>query len=380
MGDSTLTSPALYTRNLEFKAEVDIEPIAGLKIKLTGNRTDNRSNQIQFMYENPTIIYGGSYIKTHIAMATAFKGFRADENYSSETFNKFLENREIIAQRLQERYEGTTYPDRGFLHDVELGGKPYSKDNGEINRSSSDVLIPAFLAAYSGKNAKTIDLNPFPGLKAILPNWLNHAYQCTYQVGSFTSFSDWVSIGEGLGFTKDVLTNGAIPSSPYNIASVVLKEQFGPLAGINATLYNDLQLTANYETQRTLTLNSAAGQLVEAVSKGFTLGGSYKIANFNQVLKIKKKQQNVNNDLTFSLNVKMSSNTNLIRKIESNTAQATSGTRTWSVDFTADYVVSKLITMGLYFDYQSNVPLVSTSAYPTTNSNYGLRINMSLAK
>lgn len=334
-------------------------------------------------------------------MATAFKGFRADENYSSATFNKFLENREIIAQRLQERYEGTTYPDRGFLHDVELGGKPYSKDNGEVNRSSSDVLIPAFLAAYSGKNAKTIDLNPFPGLKAILPNWrvtydglmripffkklfksfsLNHAYQCTYQVGSFTSFSDWVSIGEGLGFTKDVLTNGAIPSSPYNIASVVLKEQFGPLAGINATLYNDLQITANYETQRTLTLNSAAGQLVEAVSKGFNLGGSYKIANFNRVLKIKSKQQNVNNDLTISLNVKMASNTNLIRKIESNTAQATSGTRTWSVDFTADYVVSKLITMGLYYDYQSNVPLVSTSAYPTTNSNYGLRINMSLAK
>ena len=401
LGDSTLTSPALYTRNLEFKAEVDIEPIAGLKIKLTGNRTDNRSNQIQFMYENPTIIYGGSYVKTHIAMATAFKGFRADENYSSATFNKFLENREIIAQRLQERYEGTTYPDRGFLHDVELGGKPYSKDNGEVNRSSSDVLIPAFLAAYSGKNAKTIDLNPFPGLKAILPNWrvtydglmripffkklfksfsLNHAYQCTYQVGSFTSFSDWVSIGEGLGFTKDVLTNGAIPSSPYNIASVVLKEQFGPLAGINATLYNDLQITANYETQRTLTLNSAAGQLVEAVSKGFNMGGSYKIANINRVLKIKSKQQNVNNDLTISLNVKMASNTNLIRKIESNTAQATSGTRTWSVDFTADYVVSKLITMGLYYDYQSNVPLVSTSAYPTTNSNYGLRINMSLAK
>ena len=139
-------------------------------------------------------------------------------------------------------------------------------------------------------------------------------------------------------------------------------------------------VNAQYDIQRTLTLNSSAGQLVEGNTKSFTLGGSYKIANFNQVLKIKSKQQNVNNDLTFNLNVKMSSNTALIRKIEFNTAQATSGTRTWSVNFTANYVMSKRITLGAYFDYQSNTPLVSTSAYPTTSSNYGLSINMSLVK
>ena len=120
--------------------------------------------------------------------------------------------------------------------------------------------------------------------------------------------------------------------------------------------------------------------MVETSSQSFTLGGSYKIANFNKVLKIKTKQQNVNNDLTLNLNVKMSSNTALIRKLETNTAQATSGTRTWSINFTANYVVSKRITMGAYFDYQTNTPLVSTTAYPTTNSNYGLSINMSLVK
>jgi cell surface protein SprA len=282
-----------------------------------------------------------------------------------------------------------------------MAGNTYSLNNGAINQSSSDVLIPAFMAAYSGKDPSKVDLNPFPGIKAILPNWrvtydglmrvpffkrlfkafnLNHAYQCTYSVGSFTSFSDWVSIGEGIGFTQDVLTNGAIPSSPYNIASITLTEKFAPLIGFTATFFNDMSLNAQYDDQRTLTLNSSAGQLVEASTKSFTLGGSYKIANFNQVLKLKTKQQNVNNDLTFNLNVKMSSNTALIRKIESNTAQATNGTRTWSVNFTANYVVSKRITMGAYFDYQTNTPLVSTTSYPTTNSNYGLTINMSLVK
>ena len=85
----------------------------------------------------------------------------------------------------------------------------------------------------------------------------------------------------------------------------------------------------------------------------------------------------------------MSSNSSLIRKwtlnettkmVESTPAQATNGTRTWSVNFTANYVVSKLITMGAFFDYSANTPLVSTSSFPTTSSNYGLSINMSLAK
>ncbi|MBO4804291.1 MAG: cell surface protein SprA [Muribaculaceae bacterium] len=401
MGDQTQTTPAIYGNTKEFNAEIQLEPIAGLKITLTGNRTDNRTSQIQFMYADPTVTYGGSYTKTHMALATALKTFKADDNYRSEAFDKFLSNIPIITDRLQQQYMGTKYPERGFFQGTGMAGNTYSLDNGTVNPSSSDVLIPAFMAAYSGKDANKVDLNPFPGFKSILPNWrvtydglmripffkrtfksfnLTHAYQCVYNVGQFSSFTDWVTIGDGLGFTQDVLTGGAIPSSPYNIASITLTEKFAPLIGFNATLFNDITINAQYDDQRTLTLNSSAGQLVEASSQSFTLGGSYKIANFNKVLKLKTQQQNVNNDLTFNLNVKMSSNTALIRKIESNTAQATSGTRTWSVNFTANYVVSKRITMGAYFDYQTNMPLVSTTSYPTTSSNYGLSINMSLVK
>ena len=66
----------------------------------------------------------------------------------------------------------------------------------------------------------------------------------------------------------------------------------------------------------------------------------------------------------------------MIRKIQDNTAQATSGTRTLAINFTANYVMSKRITVGAYFDHQVNTPLVSSNAYPTTNSNYGISINM----
>ena len=405
LGDKTQTSPALYARTNEFNAEIQIEPIVGLKITLTGNRTDNRTSQIQFMFDDPTILYGGSYTRTHMALKTAFKEISSKDNYHSDIFDEFINNIPIVAKRIEEQYIGTTYPDRGFLRDKGLAGNTYSPESGGVNTSSSDVLIPAFLAAYSGKDASKIDLNPFPGFKAILPNWritydglmripffkkmfksfnLNHSYQCTYSVGSYNSFSDWVTIGGDLGFIPS-LDGRAVPSSPYNISSVSMTEKFAPLFGFTATFFNDVSFNMQYERQRTLTLNSSAGQLVEAASKSFSLGGSYKIANFNQVLKIKTKQQNVNNDLTLNLNVKMSNNTSLIRKFdtynsENNSAQPTNGTRTWNVNFTANYVVSKRITMGAFYEYVSNMPLVSTNSYPTTSTNYGLSINMSLVK
>ncbi|MBQ5466452.1 MAG: hypothetical protein IIT60_04295, partial [Muribaculaceae bacterium] len=187
-------------------------------------------------------------------------------------------------------------------------------------------------------------------------------------------------IGEGLGFTQNALTGAPIPSSPYNISSITLTEKFAPLLGVNATLNNGMTFNIEYRDSRTLLLNSSAGQLVEGLSKSFVIGAGYKIANFNSVLKIKNKQQGVSNDLTLKFDLQYSNNTALIRKIDVRTTQPTSGTKTLGINFTANYVMSKRVTIGAYFDHQVNTPLVSSSAYPTTNSNYGISLNMSLAK
>ena len=282
-----------------------------------------------------------------------------------------------------------------------LAGKPFDADNGGVNQMGSDVLIPAFLAAYTGQKPGKVTLNPFPNLGAMRPNWritydglgkieklkkwfktitLSHAYQCTYSVGSFSSYSDWIAVGEGLGYSKSELTQNPYPTSPYNISSVSLTEKFAPLIGLAATMKNNVTFNAEYRDSRTLTLNSSAGQVVEALSKSLVIGGGYKIANFNSILKIGGQQQGVSNDLTMNLDFTLSNNSALIRKIESNITQATSGTRTLSINFTANYVLSKRITLGAYFDHQVNTPLVSSSAYPTTNSSYGISVNLSLAK
>ena len=210
---------------------------------------------------------------------------------------------------------------------------------------------------------------------------LNHAYQCTYSVGSYTSFLNWAAAGQGdLGFTLDELTGNPVPSSPFNISSVAITERFAPLLGATVTLKNDLKVTAEYRDQRTLTLNSSAGQVVEATSRGLTLGAGYKIVNFNTVLKMRGSQTGVSNDLSLNADFSFQHNQALIRRIEDTYTQATSGTKTLSINFTASYILSRALTLSAYFDHQVNTPIVTTSAYPTTNSSYGLSMNLNLAR
>ena len=66
------------------------------------------------------------------------------------------------------------------------------------------------------------------------------------------------------------------------------------------TFKNELQVNAEYRDQRTLTLNTSAGQVVEAAQRGITIGAGYKIVGFNTVLKMKGSQTGVSNDLTLN--------------------------------------------------------------------------------
>ncbi len=332
---------------------------------------------------------------------TSLRGSSSDNDYYSAAFNQFLENIPVVASRIESQYTGVNYPTTGFMKDNIHAGNPFDPSVGTVSETSSDVLIPAFLAAYTGVDAKKIYLDPFPSFAHVLPNWrityeglinlgnmkkifksftLSHAYQCTYTVGSYSSYLNWISVDGNMGFTLDELTGQPIPSSPYNISSVAITEKFAPLIGVSATLKNELTFNAEYRDARTLTLNSSAGQLVEATSKSLTIGSGYKIVGFNSVLKMKGSQQGVSNDLTLDANFSYQMNQALIRKIENNYTQATNGTRTISINFTASYVLSKRLTVAAYFDHQINVPLISSSSYPTTDSNYGISFNLSLAR
>lgn len=353
------------------------------------------------MYENMPKSLSGSYVRTHVALASALKNSKASDGYYSSAFNKFLNFIPIISQRVEAQYLNSRYPDSGFLKDSPIANTPFNPMEGGVLPTSPDVLIPAFIAAYSGYNPDKITLSHFPGLSSMRPNWrvtydgflqlgnmakyfkaftLTHAYQCTYSIGNYSSYLNWVGISDNLGFIQDELTQTAVPSTPYNISSVAITERFAPLVGVNLTLYNDISINAEYRDARTINLNSSAGQVVETSSKQISLGAGWKIAEFNKVIKFGGKQTGISNDLSLNLDFTFSRNQALIRRIETAYTQATTGTQTLSINFMASYQISRRITLSAFFDHMVNNPLVSNHSYPTTNSNYGIAVNLSLAR
>ena len=395
-----MTTPAMISSAKNLNIRANLEPFSGLKIDLTANRVDTRSTDIYYMQEGMPRKLGGNFTMTTIAISSALKsGGNAKNGYASKVFDTFLANRAVIAERLERAYIGTPYPAKGFLAGHVVSGETYQ--GGDVSLNSTDVLIPAFLAAYTGKNPSKIGLTAFPSVRSLLPNWritydgltripavkryfksltLNHQYRCSYSVGAFSSFLDWVDAGQdGLGYIRDVLTGNPTPSSPYDISAVSITEGFSPLFGVDATLLNNVTGKLELRKTRNLNLNISSYQLVESNSNEFVIGLGYKMTEFNKVLK-RKKVNNFSNDLTVRLDFSYRKMMSLIRKIEDGLTQATSGNIAKTIQFSADYGISRSLTFRAFYDLQISEPIVSTSAYPTSNSNYGISLRFSLAQ
>ena len=151
------------------------------------------------------------------------------------------------------------------------------------------------------------------------------------------------------------------------------------MLGADATLLNNVTVRADYSTTRNLSLNTTSYQLVEALSKKVTIGLGYKYAEFNKVLKM-KKTRDFSNDLTVRLDFSFNKMQSLIRKIDTQLTQATSGNIAKKISFSADYGLSRALTVRAFYDIQINEPLISSASYPTSNSNYGISLRFSLAQ
>lgn len=395
-------SPAIYNDAEKFELRAQIEPIKDLRIELNANRENNQRTEVQYMYSGSPTTRGGSFSMTTITLATALRSSNAKNGYQSKAFDKFLSNRQIIKNRLEDKYRQVTYPFQGFILEEKpiLVGANYDPKNGEVDINSSDVLIPAFISAYTGKDAGKVSLSAFPSLLSMLPNWsitydglihvpfikekfksirLSHNYTGVYQVSNYSSFSGWIEVQDDLGFIRDVLNGNPIPSSPYNISSVSISEIFRPLIGAEGTLNNNMSISTRYNNSRTLTLNMAAYQIIEALQKEFVFGLGYRINEFNRLIGIgTNSTKQFNNDLNIKADISHKTTEALLRKIQENYTQATSGTTVITLKVSADYTLSRSLTLRAFFDRILNKPLISASSYPTTNSNFGISLKFTL--
>ena len=368
----SISSPATINSTKDLQIKAVLEPMRDLRIELNASRTDNHAKSIQFMYEGMPTTISGSFNMTTMSLRGALSGMgNATNGYKSAAFDRFCE----LIPEFQER----------------VGGKLYA----------AEVLVPAFLSAYTTGAGKSLDI--FPAVTRLLPNWtirysglskltwfqgklkslnLNHAYKSVYSVGSYT-----------------------LPSIP----TVSINEAFSPLIGVDATFMNDLTAKVEYRTSRVLNLSMTSVQVNEALSRDWVAGFAYKIRDFNifgasgnrmikKAQNPRKKTKNgenasvsstsstpstktgVNHDLNMRLDITFRKQAAITRDIATATSSASSGNSAFKFSFMADYTLSKLLTLTAYYEQQTNTPLLASSSYPTTTYDFGLSLKFSLAR
>lgn len=416
--NDSIATPATTSRTDNLTLRATLEPVKDFKIDLSATRTKTTQKSIQYMYEGTPTTQSGAFQMTTISLGSAFEGMgNANSGYRSKTFEKFVNSLAGFRNRVEAQYAGTVYPAGSAL----AGGK-FDASRTPVNQYSSDVMIPAFLKAYTSMGGNSLSV--FPALSRMLPNWtirysglgrlpwfnehfksvnINHSYKSVFAVGSYNSYSTFQEYMNGIGFVSDATTGNPSPSSMFNISQVSINESFSPLLGMDVTFNNNMTVKAEYRQTRVLNLSMTSVQLNEALSKDWVIGMGYRINNFDvfgwgaKASRSKSKggnkntanknasttktvQNGTNHDLNLRLDFSFRKQAAIVRDIASMVSSASSGNNALKLSFSADYTFSKLLTMSFYYDRQTNTPLLSSSSYPTTTQDFGLSIKFSLTR
>ena len=411
--NDTIATPAASSTTNDLQLRMTLEPVRNLKIDLNASRTKTVQKSMQYMYEGTPTTESGTFTMTTISIGSAFEGMgSASSGYKSKTFEKFVNSLESYRNKVEARYADAVYPAGAAL----AGGK-FDASRTPVNKYSGDVMIPAFLDAYTSMGGSSLSL--FPALSRLLPNWtvrysglgklpwlrdhfksinINHSYKSIFAIGSYNTYSTFQEYMNGIGFIDDTATGSVTPSSMFNISQVSINESFSPLMGVDMTFNNNMTLKAEYRQTRVLSLSMTSVQVNEALSKDWVVGMGYRLNNLSlfgrgkRAIKSKGKNKNQSNAAASNRNSGTNQNLNLrldfsfrrqaaiVRDIASMVSSASSGNKALKLSFSADYTLNRLLTMSFYYDRQTNTPLLSSSSYPTTTQDFGLSVKFSLTR
>lgn len=383
-----LTQPFGQSNTIDLNITGRVEPLRDLRIDVSMRKLKSAVYNEIFRFDddlevistfNPT--RRGSYSISYFTLKTAFNGSRPDN--TSPVFEDFENNISIIQQRLESE---NTNP------------------GGNYGPRSQDVLIPAFLAAYTGKDPNSINLSPFP--KTPLPNWrldyaglskipkwseifssinLTHSYTSTYDVISFTTSGQYLDPDlitldndiEDYSLASVFNQNGEwVPL--YVINQVAITERFAPLIGINLRTKSRLDFRIEYRKERNIALQLSNAQVTELNRQDFVVDVGYRKQGFKIPWKIGGKTVTLENDLTFRLALSIGESEVIQRKIEeSNTI--TSGNLNFQLSPTINYVVNDRLNVQVYFERNINEPKV-TNSFKRATTRFGTQISFSLAQ
>ncbi len=381
-----LTQQFSQNEMVNMNLNANLEPVKDLKIRL--NMTKTKSSYFQELYrydaqsndfQSLTPSRNGSYSISYFMLPTTFSSF--DENNMDNAFKNFENYRQTVKARLD-----ALNPSQ----------------NGEYNLNSQDVLIPAFIAAYSGKTAEEVKLSPFPQIP--IPNWrvdyaglrnipalkkifssvnLTHAYTSTYSVNSFTNslnYSDGLDLSnnvEDYPFASEIGEDGFyIPV--YVMDQIVMTEKFSPLIGVNVRTKSKISGKFEYRWERNLALNISNTQMTEMRNKDYSFDLGYTKSGLKLPFRWKGRTVVLDNDLTMRLNFVVRNTETLQRKID-DVSTITNGNINYQIRPTIAYVVNNRLNIQAYYEKTINAPKISTS-FLRTATNFGVQVRFNFSQ
>lgn len=390
-----LTTPFTQTSTINYDLRADVQPLNDMRIQVDVRKEKNANYQEIFRvasagagFESLTPARRGSYSISFMTISTAFGDNEGKDG--SKAFNNFEKYREQMLDRVQaaNRVPGTEY-----------------------DKNSQDVLIPAFLAAYSGKDPNDAKLSPFPRLP--LPNWrieyaglskikslqkkfssiaLTHSYVSRYSVNSYVSTLEY---GELLGpehfelnnniedYTtadnslQDPLSPGA-PLPRYIANQVTISEKFAPLVGVNLRTKSRMTLQMSYNRERNLGLDLGNRQVTELKNQDVRFDVGYTTKNFKLPFKSRGREVILKNDITFRMGVTVRDTRTVQRRLDE-PDDVTNGSLNFQLNPTINYILNEQLSMQFYFRRNVNEPRVLNS-YPSSNTAFGIQLRYNITQ
>ncbi|NAY92797.1 cell surface protein SprA [Muricauda sp. JGD-17] len=369
----------MQTSNKQLNITATAQPTPDLTIDLTADRQISNSYQENFRVEdigNGQLEYinllGNNFGNFSISTVMIGTVFNKSDEFDSETFETFKQNRITIANRLvSDRGESPgTLDEDGFPQ--------------RYGKTQQEVLLPAFFAAYTGQDVNRVNLDAFRDIP--IPNWnikytglmknkwfrkkfnrfsLSHGYRAAYSINSFQTNLEREN---GL---FDSETEDRLPENIIN--NVVLTDQFNPLLRVDFEMTNSFSFLAEVRTDRTLSLSFDNNLLTEINGQEYTLGLGYRFKDVKFVTNIGGEKTRLKGDLNLKADLSLRDNITIIRNLDIDNNQITSGQKLLSTKFTADYALSKNLNALFFFDYSFSEFAVST-AFPQTTINTGFTL------
>ncbi len=364
----------ILTRTLDFTANVDLFP--DFKIDLSANRTyaNNFSEQYDVSpdgnYNSRSPYSTGNFAISTVLIKTAFKN---SDEFGSEAFDDFRENRLKIANRLASNYYG------GAIYPLDSEGYPAG-----FGKNSQSVLLPAFLAAYTGSGASDVSLGILRNIP--IPNWnvkynglmrykffkdkfkrfsLQHNYKASYTINSFRSNLDYQ---EGVNPLNGNLYEKTL------VGNVNLVEQFNPLIRLDLETKSSFKFLAEMKKDRALSLSFDNNLLTEVKGIEYVIGTGYRFKDVIFSTKLADDPSGViKSDINLKIDFSYRNNKTIVRYLDYNNNQLGGGQNIWSARLTADYSFSKNLTAIFYYDHSFSQAVISTS-FPLTNIRGGFTL------